>query len=146
MVNLRETWKSKIEVHCVKPQIQDQSKWVRAKKSFQLIWWAFPVFKGTTIPLLPSKPHQTSWHYFPYIWTKLTKLVSQAGAFPGKTLWIPNIWSATHHKGEAMSQWIKRWSIDFPLLWHIQPMPVHKKNNHPLRNLNKPNTFPREKN
>ena len=98
MVNLRETWKSKIEVHCVKPQIQDQSKWVRAKKSFQLIWWAFSVFKGTTIPLLPSKPHQTSWHYFPYIWTKLTKLVSQAGAFPGKTLWIPNIWSATPHK------------------------------------------------
>ena len=56
----------------------------------------------------------------PYLPNQFLQLNKKEMTFPGKTHQIPSIWNRTPHKAKVMSQWIKRWSIDSPLLQHIQ--------------------------
>ena len=77
----------------------------------------------------------------------------------------PKFLNTSPHKALAASQWIKRWSTDSPIPWHIQcwltkwhtpRCEIFQSNNlfqcccpqkewHSLGNLTRPNAFPREK-
>ena len=59
---LRETWNSKIEEHCVKPQTQDQLKRVQANKVFN---WSNELSISSKVHLFRS--FQTSQHHNPNI-------------------------------------------------------------------------------
>ena len=59
---LRETWNSKIEEHCVKPQTQDQLKRVQANKVFN---WSNELSISSKVHLFHS--FQTSRHHDPNI-------------------------------------------------------------------------------
>ena len=107
--NLRETWDSKIEEHCVKPHTQDRSKRVWANRTFN--WSNELSFKSTTILLLPHKPHQikqagTMFQISkPNLPSQFLQLNSTETTFSGITHRIPNIWIFIFINASAQLCW-----------------------------------------
>lgn len=79
-------------------------------------WWRFHSFytihikqPGTIFHITEScLPNQFLWQN------------NKAATVPSITQWIPNIWNTSPHRVWTPLQWSKRWSIDSPLLQHIQ--------------------------
>lgn len=60
--DLKEFWTRKMDVQCVKPHAQDQSKQSTNQQGFQLIKRSLNILKHTTIPFLLHYPHQECRH------------------------------------------------------------------------------------
>ena len=93
--NLRETWDSKIEEHCVKPHTRDQSKRVWANRTFN---WSNELSLSSKIRLFFSfhtshiKQAGTMFQISkPNLPSQFLQLNSTETTFPSITHWIPNI-------------------------------------------------------
>ena len=85
---------SKIRLFCSRHKVQK----MQGGTMFQTFEWCFPN------PLYqPKKRSRTP---------------------PGSTQKIPNIWNTKLHNPNAKSQWIRRWLMVSPSLWHIQHQPA----------------------
>ena len=119
---LVECWKSRMEGHCIRPQIWDHSNKVPISKDFK---WSRGLTISSNVQVLcscqikhvrqVSAKFQIFEECFPNQFLHANRKDATVSSI---TPWIPNIRKTSLHNTWAKWQWSKRWSTVFPSQQH----------------------------